>query len=304
MSFSYDDCTAKFETITDFIRFGISEANRHELWYGHGSDNSYDDIHALVLGTLALPNDINPSLLLSKLTEEEKDMLRHSLHQRIINRIPVPYLINRANFCGLSFYVDERVLIPRSPVAELIQQQFSHWIDPDKVRHVLDLCTGSGCIAIACSYAFPDAEIDAVDISPDALDVAAINCEEHGLEHDINLIESDCWENVPAIHYDIIISNPPYVGDVEMEELPEEYLHEPDLALRCEKNGLAVVEKILINAHHYLTDDGILVVEVGNSEQALIETYPDLPFTWLDFAHGGQGVFLLTCQQLKNYFER
>jgi len=302
MSLTYDDCTANFETIIDFLRFGLTEAANNELWYGHGSDNSYDDIHTLVYGILSLPNDVNPLYLQSRLSEEEKTLLRQSLHQRIIDKIPVPYLINKANFCDLPFYVDERVLIPRSPIAELIKQQFSPWLAADNVHHILDMCTGSGCIAIACSYAFPDALVDASDISVEALDVAAINCEEHGLEHDLNLIESDCWENIPAVHYDLIISNPPYVGDDEMDTLPEEYLHEPDMALRSENNGLAIVEKILTNAHHYLTDHGILVVEVGNSEEALVAAYPDVPFTWLEFEHGGHGVFLLTCQQLKDSF--
>ncbi|MGQ3892444.1 50S ribosomal protein L3 N(5)-glutamine methyltransferase [Legionella sp. CNM-4043-24] len=300
MTTNYEAACAPFETILDFLRYGISEASRHDLYYGHGTDNVLDDMTALVLGSLHLPYDSDYRLLSARLSAEEKVMLAQLLERRIHDRVPVPYLTGTALFCGLDFYVDERVLIPRSPVAELINQQFSPWIDPDRVERVLDLCTGSGCIAIACSYAFPDAQIDAVDLSPDALDVADINRARHGLDDDdIRLIESDCFDKVPDVRYQIIVSNPPYVGDEEMDSLPDEYRHEPDMALRTGHNGLAIVEKILAVAHNYLSDDGILVVEVGNSEEALVEAYPDLPFTWLDFEQGGHGVFLLTCAQLK-----
>lgn len=303
MTTSYESATASFETILDFLRYGISEANRNHLYYGHGTDNPLDDMSALMLGSLSLPFDSDPRLLSTRVTAEEKRMLAGQLQRRIQDRVPVPYLTNTALFCGLTFYVDERVLIPRSPIAELINRQFSPWVDAEQVTRVLDLCTGSGCIAIACSYAFPDALIDAVDISPDALDVADINCANHGLQDDLQLIESNCFDKVPDVRYQIIVSNPPYVGDEEMDSLPEEYRHEPDLALRTGRNGLAIVDNILANAHNYLSDDGILVVEVGNSEDALIEAYPDLPFTWLEFEHGGQGVFLLTCEQLKAHHE-
>ena len=172
-----------------------------------------------------------------------------------------------------------------------------------EVERILNLCTGSACIAIACSHVFPEALIDAIDISKEALEVAAINRERFGLEEVLTLIESDCWAKVPKVQYDLIVSNPPYVGSEEMLTLPEEYLHEPKKALETDNNGLAIVEKILANAHDYLREDGILVVEVGNSEEALIEAFPDLPFTWLDFEYGGRGVFLLTCEQLKAHFE-
>lgn len=300
----YADATEHFKTIIDFLRFGISQANKAQLFFGHGTDNASDDIRSLVLGTLHLPFHTNDALLAARLTTEEKQQVMENLMQRIIDKVPVPYITNEAFFCDLPFYVDERVLIPRSPIAELIKQQFTPWVNPDEVMSVLDLCTGSGCIAIACAYAFPDAHIDAIDLSMDALQVAAINCERHDLQGEVELVQSDCWENVPFQGYDIIVSNPPYVGDDEMDELPEEYLHEPDMALRTADNGLSVVVKILESAHHYLSDNGILVVEVGNSEMLLIEMYPDLPFTWLEFEHGGSGVFLLTCHQLKEYFER
>ena len=300
---TYDNAVQELKKILDFLRFGITQAISHALFYGHGTDNAHDDILALILGSLSLPFDTDPILMHSRLTLDEKQLLGKQLSSRIVDHVPVPYLTNTAYFCGLSFYVDRRVLIPRSPIAELINQQFSPWIDAENVRHILDLCTGSACIAIACCYAFPDALIDAVDLSPDALQVANINRERHGLhEDDITIIESDCWEKVPATRYDIIISNPPYVGDEEMDSLPEEYRHEPDIALRTDKNGLAIVEKILASAQNYLTDNGILVVEVGNSAETLVDAYPDIPFTWLEFAQGGQGVFLLTCEQLKEHF--
>jgi ribosomal protein L3 glutamine methyltransferase len=301
----YEEAMQELQTIADFLRFGISEASKEGLFYGHGTDNVQDDIWALVLGSLFLPPDTEFMLLQSRLTTAEKSLLVERLMSRILDKVPVPYLTNTAYFCGLPFYIDKRALIPRSPIAELINKHFSPWIiDPTQVQHVLDLCTGSACIAIACKYAFPDAAVDAVDISSDALDVAAINAEKYGLDEEsgFQLIQSDCWDKVPNILYDIIISNPPYVGDEEMEALPEEYLHEPDMALRTEHNGLFLVEKILEKADNYLSEDGILVVEVGNSEEALIAAYPDLDFTWLEFEQGGQGVFLLTAEQLKAYF--
>ena len=294
----YRQLTERFESITDFLRFAFSEANAHELYYGHGTDNVKEEVWRLVLGSLKLPFDLEPFFFSARLTIEEKERLHKNIRARIYERIPVPYLTNEAYFCGLPFYVDERVLIPRSPIAELIQQQFQPWIDTDKVERILDLCTGSGCIAIACQYAFPDAEVDAIDLSPEALAVAAINCQRLEVPH-INLLESDCWSGVPAHRYDIIVSNPPYVSDEEMTTLPVEYQHEPSNALRADRNGLAIIDEILARATDFLSDEGILIVEVGNSEEAVVEAYPHLPFTWLEFEFGGQGVFLLTASQLK-----
>ncbi len=299
---SFATATKDFNTIIDFLRFGVSRANSIDLYYGHGTDNAWDDILALILGTLHLPLDSDPMLLQGQLTKDEKKLLIQQLEGRIISRIPVPYLIHQAYFCDLSFYVDERVLIPRSPIAELIKYQFSPWVTAEKVERILDLCTGSACIAIACCYAFPDAAVDAVDISSDALVVAEMNRKRHELQACLQLIQSDCFDAIPAQQYDIIVSNPPYVSDEEMKTLPEEYRHEPALALEASKNGLVIVEKILFSAHAYLSDQGILIVEVGNSEEALLEAYPDVPFTWLDFERGGEGVFLLTRDQLEKHF--
>ncbi len=299
---SYAKATKDFNSIIDFLRFGLSRANAATLYYGHGTDNAWDDIYSLVLGSLSLPQNAPLFLLQAQLTAGEKKLLCNQLVRRVISRVPVPYLIHEANFCDLPFFVDERVLIPRSPIAELIQQQFSPWIEPEDVHQVLDLCTGSGCIAIACAYAFPEAAVDAVDISTEALAVAEINRKRHQMEEHLTLIESDCFEVVPKKQYDIIVSNPPYVGFDEMQSLPDEYRHEPTLALETSNNGLAIVEKILFSAGAYLSSHGILVVEVGNSEEALSDAYPQVPFTWLDFERGGHGVFLLTAAQVKEYF--
>ncbi|BCA94558.1 50S ribosomal protein L3 glutamine methyltransferase [Legionella antarctica] len=294
--------TEELVTILDFLRFSLTSASRAHLYYGHGTDNAWDDMRSLILRSLALPYDLDPHLLNARLTASEKKHLCQQLDKRINQRVPVPYLIKEAYFCDLPFYIDERVLIPRSPIAELINNQFSPWIEAENVHHILDLCTGSGCIAIACCYAFPDAQVDAVDISSEALAVAAINCEQLEAGDQLALIESDCFNNIPPQQYDLIVSNPPYVGKEEMQTLPDEYRHEPVLALETSNNGLAIVEKILDNAHAYLKDGGILVVEVGNSEDALCEAYPLVPFTWLEMSHEGQGVFLLTKEQLKEFF--
>lgn len=294
--------TEELVTILDFLRFSLTCASKANLYYGHGTDNAWDDMRSLILRSLALPYDVDPHLLNARLTSSEKKYLYQQLDKRINQRVPVPYLIKEAYFYDLPFYVDERVLIPRSPIAELINNQFSPWIEADQVYRILDLCTGSGCIAIACCYAFPDALVDAVDISSEALAVAAINSEQLEVGDQLTLIESDCFNNVPRVTYDLIVSNPPYVGKEEMQTLPDEFRHEPILALETSNNGLAIVEKILNSAHAYLSDNGILVVEVGNSEDALCEAYPQVPFTWLEMSHGGQGVFLLTKQQLDEFF--
>jgi ribosomal protein L3 glutamine methyltransferase len=302
MTIAFSKSTQDFNTIIDFLRYGITCANSQGIFYGHGSDNANDDILALILSTLSLPVNCHEALLHARLTKDEKALLSQNMALRINDRIPVAYITNEAYFCDLSFYVDERVLIPRSPIAELIKNQFSPWIDESRVERVLDLCTGSGCIAIACCYAFPEAIVDAVDISAQALEVAKINLESHELQDVLTLIKSDCYARVPETRYDIIVSNPPYVGADEMLSLPAEYLHEPKIALETEQNGLAIVEKILHQAHDYLTEDGILVVEVGNSDEALIDAYPMVPFTWIDFEQGGHGVFILTREQLIEYF--
>lgn len=292
------------QTILDFLRWAISQMNAHTAYFGHGTDNSEDEAMLLLSDTLHLPYPIKQKYLSARLTEEEKNALFTLFEKRIKDKIPVPYLIHKAWFCGLEFYVDERVLIPRSPIAELIEQQFFPWIDLSLVDNILDLCTGSACIAIACAHAFPDACIDAVDICPEALEVAAKNIQLHECEKNVILWQSDLFQALPPKKgYDIIVSNPPYVSAEEMKTLPQEYLHEPSHALVAHPNssdGLEIVDQILKNAAQYLSPHGILIVEVGNSEQALIDKYPDVPFLWLEFARGGTGVFLLTAQQCQD----
>ncbi|MCH9755838.1 MAG: 50S ribosomal protein L3 N(5)-glutamine methyltransferase [Gammaproteobacteria bacterium] len=279
-------------------------ANKTPLYYGHGTDNAWDDVLALVMGSLSLPHDMNAMLLNARLTPDEKKHLTKQLEKRMIKQVPVPYLTNQAHFLNWPFYVDERVLIPRSPIAECIATHFSPWIEASDVKRILDLGTGSGCIAIACCHAFPDALVDAVDVSREALEVAQMNRVQHGVEEQLKLLQSDCFDALPHATYDLIISNPPYVGADEMKTLPKEYQHEPELALYADNNGLAIVEKMLFSASKYLSEQGILVMEVGNSEEALAEAYPDVPFTWLDFESGGTGVFLLTAEQLKQHFKQ
>ncbi len=289
------------KTIRDFIRIATSRFNSAGLYYGHGTDNAWDEAIALVLHTLHLPLDISPVVLDANLTQEERETLTELIEQRVEKRIPVPYLTHEAWFAGMPFYVDERVLIPRSPIAELIESHFQPWINPDKVERILDLCTGSGCIAIACAKAFPDVAIDASDISSDALAVAKINVLRHGMVNQIHLYESDLFASLSPNKYDIIVTNPPYVSSEEMFDLPNEFQHEPELGLAAGTQGLDAAIRILREATHYLNDKGILVVEVGNSEYALAENYPSIPFTWLEFQRGGGGVFMLTAEQLKEH---
>lgn len=289
----------ELNTIRDFIRFTVSQFGRAQIYFGHGTDNAWDEAVYLILHTLYLPQDIDHSMLDGALTTNEKQDVLKIITKRIKDRIPASYLTQESLFAGLSFYVDKRVLIPRSPMAELIQKRFSPWIEPEKVKRILDIGTGSGCIAISCAYAFPNAIIDAIDISSDALKVAKINCTKHNLTKRVRLLQSDLFNALKNETYDIIISNPPYVGRKEMKLLPAEYLHEPSCALLAGKNGDEIVEKILQEVPKYLSPDGILIVEVGNSEPVVLQKYPHLPFTWLEFENGEAEVFLLTADQLK-----
>jgi ribosomal protein L3 glutamine methyltransferase len=288
----------ELHTIRDMLRWAISRFNETGLYYGHGTDSSWDEALTLILRGLHLPHDSNPTLLDANITNQERQRLQTLIERRIHERIPVPYLIHEAWFANLPFYVDERVLVPRSPIAELIEQEFQPWIDIEAVHNILDLCTGSGCIAIACAKAFPDANIDASDISADALAVAKINSLRHDTGAQVHLIESDLFSQLPAKKYDLIISNPPYVDAEDMATLPLEFHHEPKLGLAAGQDGLDIVKRILHDAHKYLSPHGVLIVEVGNSEFALAEKFPRVPFTWLEFERGGGGVFLLTAEQL------
>ncbi len=290
--------TDNLSTIRDFIRWTISRFNEAEITCGHGTDNTFDEAFGLILPLLHLPHDIPPALFDSHLTEAERDILRKAIERRVTERTPSAYITRQMRFGNLFFYVDERVLIPRSPIGELIENQFAPWIKEDKVHQILDLCTGSGCIAIACAAAFPTATIDASDISEDALAVAALNVTKHAMQDTVALLQSDLFDQLPKKKYDIIVSNPPYVGANDMASLPAEYRHEPSLALAAGVDGLDIVKRILADAASYLSPHGILVVEVGNSETALMEQYPDLPFTWVEFENGDGGVFLLQASEL------
>ena len=292
-----DEAINELVTVQDMLRWATSEFNRAELFYGHGTDNAWDEAVQLVLPSLNLAIDSDITIIQSRLTRRERKMLAELIVTRIEKRIPIAYLTNKAWFAGLEFYVDERTLVPRSPFAELIDAHFAPWVEAYPKR-ILDLCTGSACIAIACAYAFPEAEVDAVDISDEALEVAEINIQGHGVEQQVFPIQSDLFSGIENEKYDLIISNPPYVDAEDMANLPDEYKHEPELGLACGFDGLDLVRKMLQQASSKLNDKGVLFVEVGNSQVHLQEAYPEIPFTWIEFAAGGHGVFVLTKEQL------
>jgi ribosomal protein L3 glutamine methyltransferase len=285
-------------TARDLIREGAAMFTREGLTFAHGTDNAEDEAAALVLHTLGIGYDQPDSVLDQPLTAPQLASARSLLQARATTRKPAAYLVREAWFAGLPFYVDERVLVPRSPIAELVESGFHPWIDLQRVSRVLDLCTGSGCIAVAASLAFPDARIDAADISSDALDVARINILRHGLVERVNPVVSDVFSGLEGKAYDVIVSNPPYVPVQEMAQLAAEFRHEPELALAAGFDGMDVVMRILRDAAQYLADSGILVVEVGHYRDILSALFPEVPFLWLDFEYGGEGVFLLDAGQL------
>ncbi len=287
------------ETIADFVRWGASRFREAGLHFGHGTDNAVDESLALVLYGLHLEYPLAAELYNARLTPAEKDDVDRLIGRRIRERVPAAYLVGEAWFCGLRFRVDERVLIPRSPIAELIESGFSPWQDPSDIHQVLDLCTGCGCIAIGCAVHFPEAQVVATDISTDALDIANQNIRQHRVEDRVTAIHSDLFASLDDRRFDVIVSNPPYVPGREFEALPPEYGHEPGLGLVAGQDGLDLVRRILDGARQHLCDSGILIVEVGSAAQALIKAYPELPFTWPTFGRGGDGVFVLTAQQLE-----
>lgn len=294
------EAVSDLKTISDFIRWSACSFEKANLSFGHGTDNAWDEAVTLILDTLRMPQESDSALYSCRLTKTEKLALIENISQRINDRKPLAYLTHSARFAGFEFYVDERVLVPRSPIAELIENKFEPWLlhSPEKI---LDLCTGGGCIAIACAMTFPDAMVYGSDLSEDALSVARMNKESFELEQQCEFIQSDLFENLQGRKYDLIVSNPPYVDAIDMETLPEEYHFEPEMGLASGIDGLDVTRKILEQAADYLTDNGILIVEVGNSAPALIAAYPNLAFTWLEFARGGEGVFLLERHQLINH---
>lgn len=284
-------------TIQDMMRWAYSYFNASDLYYGHGYDNAWDEAQQLVLAGVYLPIDVPEALYSSRLTRVEKERIINLICERLGSRKPVAYLTNSAWFCGAEYYVDERVIVPRSPIGELIKKGFKGIIKNEPHR-ILDMCTGSGCIAIACAERFPDAEVDAVDLSLDALDVAQINIERHQVSHRVFPISSDLFNDLPQDKYDLIVTNPPYVDAEDLGDMPEEFHHEPELALGSGADGLDITKRILAEAADYLNDNGLLVCEVGNSMVHLIEQFPTVPFNWLEFEHGGLGVFSLTKEEL------
>ena len=295
-----DKVAHELHSIQDFLRWTYSVFNRADIYYGQGYDNAWDESLQLVLGGLQLPLDLPTELFQSRLTHSEKETLVQLVLARIQQRVPVAYLTNSAWFCGHEFYVDERTIIPRSPISALIQDRFEGLLDAVPQR-ILDLCTGGGCIAIACAYAFPEAEVDAVDLSFDALNVAEINIERHQLAHRVFPIQSDLFANIEGQKYDLIVTNPPYVDEEDLAEMPEEFHCEPELALGSGMDGLDITKQILKLAPNYLTENGLLVCEVGNSMVSLIEQYPEVPFEWVELKNGGLGVFALRYKELVKY---
>jgi ribosomal protein L3 glutamine methyltransferase len=284
-------------TLRDFIRWGASSFKEAKLYFGHGTVNAWDEAEQLVLHAIHLVPPLGNEWLSARLTTEERARVVANLARRIEERIPAAYITGEAWFGGLPFVVDKRVLVPRSPIAELIESKFSPWLSgaPNKI---LDLCTGSGCIGIACAYAFPNAEVQLSDISYDALAVAEENIHQHDLEDRVFAIQSDLFSNLHGQKFDLIVSNPPYVDADDLATMPDEYLAEPAIGLASGEDGLDFTRRLLKEAKEHLTDSGHLIVEVGNSWVALQAAYPDLPFRWFEFKRGGHGVFMLTYQDL------
>ncbi|MCK5728591.1 MAG: 50S ribosomal protein L3 N(5)-glutamine methyltransferase [Methylococcales bacterium] len=301
MSHEETSVVSTLTTIKDYIRWAASRFSETEISFGQGTESPLDEAATIVLHTLHQPYNLSECYFDAVLTINEREKIITLIEKRIVERKPSAYLTYETIFAGLSFYVDERVLIPRSPIAELIGDSFHPWINEYQVSNVLDLCTGSACIAIACAYAFPEASIDAVDLSTDALEVAKINRKKHNLDDRVSLYYSDLFSELEKKSYDIIVSNPPYVSIDEWQDLPTEFHAEPEIGFKGGASGLDVVLRILAQASDYLSDHGILIIEVGSSSEVLQQNYPNVPFYWLDFDRGGDGVFLLTAKQLKEY---
>ena len=294
---NYSQAQQEMHTLLDMLRWATTTLAASDLHFGHGTDNPWDEAASLILPLLNLPFDMPESVYQARLTSDEKAMICDFLQQRIEQRIPVPYLIKQAWFCDMPFYVDERVLVPRSPFAELIKGGFTPWVK-DEPGHILDMCTGSGCIAIALATLFEDAQVDAVDISADALTVAETNIYQHQVEDRVWPIQSNLFTNLAGHEYDLIICNPPYVDEDDMSDLPDEFKHEPELGLAAGNDGLDLVRTILQQAPLHLSDNGWLFVEVGNSQVHMQAEFPELNLEWIELEMGGHGLFAINKRDL------
>lgn len=293
-----DSLKAELETLGDCLRWAQTCFERAELYYGHGTDNAWDEALHLIFGSLKLSLDADPGLLDCRLSDSEKDTVIQQVGRRIDERLPVPYLTGRAWFAGLEFRVDRRAIIPRSPIAELIEHDFAPWYTGPELARVLDLCCGNGCIGLATAAWMPSVQVDLADIDASALQLARENAEALQLLDRVSVIQSDLFEALRGRQYDLIVTNPPYVDDGDLATMPPEYRHEPSLALGSGADGLDAIREILSKAVHFLSPEGLLVAEVGNSWEALEAAFPRLPFTWIELERGGHGVFVLTAQEL------
>jgi len=295
----FKQAKSQLHTPRDLLRFAISRFNEAELFFGHGCLNALDEAAYLILHALHLPHDRLDPFLDAKLLPQEVESVLHLLEQRIVKRVPAAYLTHEAWLGDFKFYVDERVIVPRSFIAELLREQLTPWVaDPEIVTSALDLCTGSGCLAILLAHAFPHAQVDAVDLSPDALAVARRNISDYGLAQQVTPIKSDLFKELQGRRYDVIVSNPPYVDQAAMAALPQEYRHEPTLALASGKDGLDHVRVILKEAPKHLNTGGVLVVELGHHRTALEAAFPQIEFTWPEMSAGTDCVFIVTREQL------
>lgn len=291
------------ETVGEAIELCYRQLNDSDAFYGHGTDNPWDEAVQLVLAVAELPVDADDGVIPHPVTMIQWQKINELLQRRIQQHQPLPYLLGRAWFAGLEFTCDERAIVPRSPIAELILHDYAPWYNGPAPRRILDLCCGGGCIGLAAAHYNPDVRVDLVDLDQQALDLAAENQVKLGLAERTALFRSDLFASVPRERYDLILSNPPYVDAADLADMPAEFHCEPELALGSGPDGLHLTRQILSNAVDYLTDSGLLVVEVGNSWEALEEAYPKVPFTWLEFEHGGHGVFALTAAELQDYRE-
>ena len=287
-------------SVRDYLRYASSQFSASPVFFGHGTDNVWDEAVQLVMRSLHLPLENNTVFLDARLTRSERELILERIRRRVSERVPLAYLLGEAWFMGMPFHVDERVLVPRSPIGELIENGFQPWLGDKTVDRILDLCTGSGCIGIGAASVFTEAEVDLSDISADALAVAESNIELHGVRDRVRTVQSDVFDAING-RYDVIVSNPPYVDAGDLAGMPEEYRHEPELGLAAGQDGLDIAHRIIAGAAEHLTPGGLLIVEVGNSWVALDEAYPDLPITWLDFENGGDGVFVVAEQDLRQW---